>query len=459
MGGTQALSRSFFSLLIPRGPRGRVLRPLQRLRARHLVVRHVAVRRGLPAQRVLPARDPGPDRVLRARARSSCSGSTRARHPRGRQPGPRRWSEPARVSRTSRPVEPGPGVSKWAQWVRSDGPLIRSTRRECSTPGCSLCRVDDGLAVTGSAREPTVRLDIQPEITRRWLMGERTLRGARLGGQSFEDERGIEFAARQKVGYACPQGHEFEITMSVEADVPAIWECPRCGAEALSTDGLTRRRRSRSRSARTGTCCSSVARSRSSRTSSPSAWSCCAAARSARRTCTGPARRRPVGLSRAPATALGSLLGPGAFVRVPAGSVHDLAGDHRRVGGAGLPAGATGPPGRAAKPGHRVRSGSGAPGSGSGRAGPADGSTAARRATPEDVGDEAGGEQQRAADQDQRAVGELLGGHPVLVERLAQRAQARPPSRFISQAPSAPSATSSSTVHQAPITWPTWIST
>ena len=69
-------------------------------------------------------------------------------------------------------------------------------------------------------------------------MGERTLRGARLGGQSFEDERGIEFAARQQVGYRCPQGHEFEITMSVEAEVPAVWECPRCGAEALSTSGI-----------------------------------------------------------------------------------------------------------------------------------------------------------------------------------------------------------------------------
>jgi len=69
-------------------------------------------------------------------------------------------------------------------------------------------------------------------------MGERTLRGARLGGQSFEDERGIEFAARQQVGYRCPQGHEFEITMSVEAEIPAVWECPRCGAEALSTSGV-----------------------------------------------------------------------------------------------------------------------------------------------------------------------------------------------------------------------------
>ena len=69
-------------------------------------------------------------------------------------------------------------------------------------------------------------------------MAERTLRGARLGGQSFEDERGIEFAARQQIGYDCPQGHAFEITMSVEADVPAVWECPRCGAEGLSTSGI-----------------------------------------------------------------------------------------------------------------------------------------------------------------------------------------------------------------------------
>jgi len=69
-------------------------------------------------------------------------------------------------------------------------------------------------------------------------VAERTLRGARLGGQSFEDERGIEFAARQQVGYLCSRGHSFEITMSVEADVPAVWECPRCGAVGLSTAGI-----------------------------------------------------------------------------------------------------------------------------------------------------------------------------------------------------------------------------
>ena len=69
-------------------------------------------------------------------------------------------------------------------------------------------------------------------------MAERSLRGARLGGQSFEDERGIEFAARQQVGYDCPQGHNFEITMSDEAEIPAVWECPRCGEIALSRDGI-----------------------------------------------------------------------------------------------------------------------------------------------------------------------------------------------------------------------------
>ena len=68
-------------------------------------------------------------------------------------------------------------------------------------------------------------------------MAERTLRGARLGGQSFEDERGIEFAARQRVAYVCAQGHEFDIPMAAEAEIPALWECPRCGAESLGSDG------------------------------------------------------------------------------------------------------------------------------------------------------------------------------------------------------------------------------
>jgi hypothetical protein len=68
-------------------------------------------------------------------------------------------------------------------------------------------------------------------------MSERSLRGARLGGQSFEDERGIEFAPRQLVVYTCTHGHEFEIPMAEDADVPWLWECPRCGAQAQLRDG------------------------------------------------------------------------------------------------------------------------------------------------------------------------------------------------------------------------------
>jgi hypothetical protein len=69
-------------------------------------------------------------------------------------------------------------------------------------------------------------------------MSERaTLRGSRLGGTSFEDESGIEFAPRQRVTYDCPNGHEFDIPMAEDAEVPFTWECPRCGAESRQRDG------------------------------------------------------------------------------------------------------------------------------------------------------------------------------------------------------------------------------
>lgn len=69
-------------------------------------------------------------------------------------------------------------------------------------------------------------------------MSERaTLRGSRLGGTSFEDESGIEFAPRQRVSYACLNGHDFEIPMAAEAEIPFLWECPRCGAESRQRDG------------------------------------------------------------------------------------------------------------------------------------------------------------------------------------------------------------------------------
>ncbi|GAB2480700.1 RNA polymerase-binding protein RbpA [Luteococcus sediminum] len=58
-----------------------------------------------------------------------------------------------------------------------------------------------------------------------------------LGAKSFEDEEGIEFAARQTVGFDCENEHHFEVTFAMEADLPAEWECPRCGANSLRSDG------------------------------------------------------------------------------------------------------------------------------------------------------------------------------------------------------------------------------
>jgi RNA polymerase-binding protein len=69
-------------------------------------------------------------------------------------------------------------------------------------------------------------------------MAERVLRGARLGAQSFEDERGVEMAPRQEISYDCPRGHHFIIVMADDAVVPAEWECPRCGSVALQVDGV-----------------------------------------------------------------------------------------------------------------------------------------------------------------------------------------------------------------------------
>lgn len=68
-------------------------------------------------------------------------------------------------------------------------------------------------------------------------MADRSLKGTGLGAKSFEDEAGVEFAARQEVGYDCSRKHHFTLTFAVEAEIPALWECPRCGAESLRSDG------------------------------------------------------------------------------------------------------------------------------------------------------------------------------------------------------------------------------
>jgi thioesterase domain-containing protein len=68
-------------------------------------------------------------------------------------------------------------------------------------------------------------------------MADRSLKGTGLGAKSFEDEAGVEFAARQEVGYDCHREHHFTLVFAAEADIPSVWECPRCGAESLRSDG------------------------------------------------------------------------------------------------------------------------------------------------------------------------------------------------------------------------------
>lgn len=68
-------------------------------------------------------------------------------------------------------------------------------------------------------------------------MAERALRGTRLGATSYENDRNTDLAPRQEVRYDCPKGHQFTVTLAVEAEVPMTWECRFCGAAALKVDG------------------------------------------------------------------------------------------------------------------------------------------------------------------------------------------------------------------------------
>jgi len=68
-------------------------------------------------------------------------------------------------------------------------------------------------------------------------MGERALRGTRLGATSYENDRNTDLAPRQEVSYTCPKGHRFDVPLAAEAEIPATWECRMCGVTALRVDG------------------------------------------------------------------------------------------------------------------------------------------------------------------------------------------------------------------------------
>jgi len=69
-------------------------------------------------------------------------------------------------------------------------------------------------------------------------MAERVLRGSRLGAVSYENERSQELAARQRISFECPEGHQFTRVFAEEAETVAVWECPQCGRTALAANAV-----------------------------------------------------------------------------------------------------------------------------------------------------------------------------------------------------------------------------
>jgi hypothetical protein len=68
-------------------------------------------------------------------------------------------------------------------------------------------------------------------------MGERMLRGSRLGAISYESDRNTELAPRQTREYVCPKGHRLKVPFAIDAEVPATWECKFDGNMARLADG------------------------------------------------------------------------------------------------------------------------------------------------------------------------------------------------------------------------------
>jgi len=60
-------------------------------------------------------------------------------------------------------------------------------------------------------------------------MADRVLRGSRLGAVSYETDRNHDLAPRQIVRYVSPNGVEFEVPFSHDAEPPATWESPQGG--------------------------------------------------------------------------------------------------------------------------------------------------------------------------------------------------------------------------------------
>ena len=68
-------------------------------------------------------------------------------------------------------------------------------------------------------------------------MGERSLRGSRLGSVSYETERNTAPIDRQYAEYRCPSGHLFTVPFADDAELPDTWECKFDGGAAKLVGG------------------------------------------------------------------------------------------------------------------------------------------------------------------------------------------------------------------------------
>ena len=64
------------------------------------------------------------------------------------------------------------------------------------------------------------------------MAGGNAIRGSRVGaGPMGETERG-ETAPRKRVSFWCANRHESRPSFAADADIPELWDCPRCGFPA-----------------------------------------------------------------------------------------------------------------------------------------------------------------------------------------------------------------------------------
>ncbi|MBO9578812.1 MAG: RNA polymerase-binding protein RbpA [Microbacteriaceae bacterium] len=67
-------------------------------------------------------------------------------------------------------------------------------------------------------------------------MADRSLRGMRLGAQSFQSEEGVDFVERITARYRAEDGTEFEVVFAEDAEVPTHWENPRTNQSGVLLD-------------------------------------------------------------------------------------------------------------------------------------------------------------------------------------------------------------------------------